>query len=115
MAKPDVKVSTPSIGETTPEQLTAWKAKYGKVFTLAQEDDAGVTHLTYVCKPTFEQVQSAFQFLNEDVIKTGKMLLADCRLGGSDFAHTDPEFKIGLCTKMVGFFKPKMVTEVKEV
>jgi hypothetical protein len=102
------------VGTVDQEQLTAWKAKYGKVYQFIQEDDKGQQHVTYVCKPTFEQVQYAFTYIAEDLIKTGKILLDDCRLGGSEVALNEPEFKIGLCTKMVGYFKAKTVEIVKE-
>jgi hypothetical protein len=104
------------IGKATSDQIAVWKNKHGNVFAFEQADkkDENKVHLTYVKKPSLPQVQNAFRFLNEDPIKSGLMLLSDCRLGGSEVTVNDDEYKLGIANKMIGLFKP-VVADLKEV
>jgi hypothetical protein len=104
------------IGQATAEQIAQWKNQHASVMVLEQEDpkDADKMHLTYVRKPTLAEVQNAFRHLQTDVIKTGMILLNTCRLGGSDHAHNDEEFRAGQATKMVTVFK-SVSADLKEV
>lgn len=98
-------MNTEIIGQATEEQIKQWKAKYEKVVTFLQTDKEGNKHITYVRTPKLPEMQNASRFVEEDPIKSGLMLLNDCRLGGSEKVMQTDEMKFGISKKMPGLFK----------
>lgn len=93
------------IGQATEEQIKQWKAKHGKVITFIQTDDKGQKHITYARTPRLPEMQNASRFIADDPIKSGLMLLNDCRLGGSEEVIQTDEMKFGVSKKMPSLFQ----------
>ncbi|MDD3079092.1 MAG: hypothetical protein PHH37_08310 [Paludibacter sp.] len=98
-------------GEVTPEQIAAWKAKYGKVHGVIVDG-----HIAYVRKidratTSYALSQMSIKMLKGEgdtndmemsmgkLFKTGEAVMTNCWLGGSEEIKNDPSLWMNACIK----------------
>lgn len=105
-----MKEATKLLGEVTPEQIEAWKKKYGKVTGIIVEG-----HICYLRKvdrntTSYALSQMSFKVGKADSgtdleinmgkqFKTGEAVLNNCWLGGSDEIKADNALWMNACIK----------------
>lgn len=69
-------------GNITPEMVEAMKAKHRKVFRVDIVDGED-THIGYFKRPDFATIKAITKLAKTDEVEAGKVLFANCWLGGS--------------------------------
>lgn len=99
------------IGEVTPDQITEWKEKYGKVHGVVVDG-----HIAYVRKidrntTSYALSQMSFKMSKNDndtndiemnmgkLAKTGEAVLTNCWIGGSEEIKKDESLWVNACIK----------------
>lgn len=90
------------VGQATPEQIKAWKEKYGTIYTT--KDDSNIA---YFRKPNRKELSYALR-LQDDPLAMAEMVLKSCYIGGSSIFYTDTSYILGsenLVNKMLAVKK----------
>ena len=74
------------IGQAAPEQIEAWKEKYGEVFAIKVDG-----HVCYLHKPDRKTISYASVAGKTDPLKFNETLLRECWLGGSEAVRKDDD------------------------
>jgi hypothetical protein len=83
------------IGQATPEQIEAWKKKYGKLYGIKVDG-----HICYLKKPDRKTLSYASVAGAKDPLKFNEVMLNNCWVGGSDEIKTDDEMFLGVSGKI---------------
>lgn len=83
------------IGQVEPEQIEAWKKKYGKVSAIIVDG-----HIGYLRKPDRNTLAYAATLANNNPLKSNEMLLDGCWLGGAELIKTDDDLFLGAVAKL---------------
>ncbi len=78
------------IGQTTDEQIQAWKEEHGDIFAIKVEN-----HIAYLKKPGRRAISYAAVAGKTDPLKFNETILRECWLGGSEAIRTDDALFMG--------------------
>lgn len=96
------------IGQATPDEIEAWKAKHKNVFAITVDG-----HIGYVKTPDRKTISYASTAGAKDPLKFNEILLKNCWLGGSDAIQTDDELFLGVGAKLNEIIQIKEAELVK--
>jgi len=83
------------IGQAEPEQIEAWKKKYGKLYGIKVDG-----HICYLKKPDRNSLAYAGTIAQTNPMKSNELLLTACWLGGSEAIKTNDELFYGASAKL---------------
>ena len=90
------------IGQATPEQIEAWKKKYGKLYGIKVDG-----HICYLKKPDRRTLSYASVAGAKNPLKFNEVMLNNCWVGGSEEIKTDDEMFLGVSGKMAKLINVK--------
>lgn len=96
------------IGEVTPDQIQAWKDKYGQIFGIVVDG-----HIAYLRKPDRRILGFASTAGKTNNVKFNETLLNNCFIGGSELIKTDDDYFMGACTQLAEIINVKEAELVK--
>lgn len=80
-----------TVGQVAQEQIDAWKAQYGDVYSITTEDAQESLHVCYLKKPKRKHISAATIAGKVDPLKFNETLMRECWLGGSEAIRTDDD------------------------
>lgn len=83
------------IGQATPEQITEWKNKFGKVSAIIVDG-----HIGYFKKPDRKTLGYASSVGTKDPIKFNEVLMNNCFIGGSEAIKKDDDLFLSASAKL---------------
>lgn len=86
--------------EVTAEQITEWRAKYGKVFKYQSEGKTA-----YLCMPTIKDL--AYAGSSGNAVQMTQTMINQIWLGGDDELRTDLALYLGLAEKVSTLIEAK--------
>lgn len=92
------------VGQATPEQIKAWKEKFGDIFAVKCDN-----HIAYLKTPSRKVLGYAAVAGKDNPLKFNEVILNDCFVGGSEAIKTDDKLFLGVSSKLAE------IIEIKEV
>lgn len=96
-------VHTTIDGGITPEQVSQWKQKYGKVLRIDVVDDDEM-HVGYFHRPKLEAMAAVTKVAKTDEIKSAEVMFDNCWLGGSPQLRQDAILFLEVTKKLGDMF-----------
>lgn len=90
------------IGQATPEQIEAWKTKYGKMWAIIV-----CGHICYLRKPDRKVLGYASIAGKNNPLKFNEVILTNCFVGGSEAIKTDDDLFLGASSKLTEIIEVK--------
>ncbi len=83
------------IGQATPDQISEWKKKYGKVSAIIVDG-----HIAYFKKPDRKTLGYASSIGTKDPIKFNETLMNNCFIGGSEEIKKNDDLFLSASSKL---------------
>lgn len=90
------------VGQATPEEIKAWKEKYGDIFAVKCDG-----HVAYLRKPSRKALSYASVAGKTDPFKFNEVILKECFVGGSEAVKTDDALFLGVSAKLAEIIEVK--------
>jgi len=89
-------------GQATPEQVSEWKKKHGKVSAIIVDG-----HIAYFKKPDRKTLGYASSIGTKDPLKFNEVLMNNCFIGGSEAIKTDDDLFLSASSKLANLINIK--------